>query len=236
MALPALLAPAAISLIPSVFKGITGLFQKNKADEINPINPSYQMNTSVIDNATNLTNRANNYMMAGYGNAVNDINNTSATNFGRGIQGATNSGDVLDLATRIAYGQGQQMNNLNARNSQGREQAYLQGINAQNMAGEEYQAKNAWDREQYMQQLREKAALEQSGTSNIYGALDSASGVASNLASTLLSKDPKPTDPNVTVLGSQFANMTPQQQYQQELLGRWNTGLNRPMVNNQRTF
>lgn len=236
MALP-ILASAGISLIPSVFKGITGLFQKNKAKDINPINPGYQMNTSVIDNATNLTNRANNYTIPNYAGAVNNITSSGATAFNRGVQGATNSGDVLDLATRIAYGQNSAMNNLAGQNAIGAERAYLQGIDAQNAAGEEYQAKNAWDREQYMQQLREKAALEQSGTSNIYGALDSAAGVASNALMTGLADSSSNTSSvNANPLESQFANMTPQQQYEQQLLGRWNLGLNRPTVNNQRTF
>lgn len=236
MAAP-LLLPAAISLVPSLFKGITGLFQKNKAKDINPINPGYTVNQSVIDNATNLTNRANNYTIPNYGAAMNNITSSGATAFNRGVQGATNSGDVLDLATRIAYGQNSAVNDLASQNALGAERAYMQAIQAQNQAGEEYQAKNAWDREQYMQQLREKAALEQSGTTNIYGALDSASGVASNaLMNGLSGASSNTSSVNVNPQDSIFANMTPEQQYQQQLLGRWNMGLNRPTGNNQRIF
>src|SRR6478609_1676801 len=100
MAFP--LASLGISLIPSLFKTITGASQRRKASAINPINPGYQINNSVIDNATNLTNRANNYTMPGYGNAVDNIYTSGANAFNSGVQGATSSGDVLDLATRIA--------------------------------------------------------------------------------------------------------------------------------------
>lgn len=235
MAVP-LAIPAAISLVPSVFKAVTGIFQRNKAKKINPINPGYTVNNSVIDNATNLTNRANNYVMAGYGDAVNDINSASANAFNTGVQGATNSGDVLDLATKIAYGQGQNINNLNVSNAQGREQAYMQAVNARNMAGQELQNKNAWEREQYMQQLREKAALEQSGTENIYSGISGAASIGANALMPRATSTTTPT--NVIPQDSIFSSSSNPEvnEYYKQLLGGWNTGMNRPTVNYSRGF
>ena len=175
------LVGAGISLIPSLFKGISSIFQGNKADDINPTDPQYQMNSGVISNAETLRNRAGNYMLPNYYKAQQDIDGTYSTAFNNGVQGASSSGDVLDLATKIAYGQANANNDLNARNAQGSENALMQSLDANAAEGREYQAKNAYDREQYMMQLREKAGLTQASNENAYGALDSLANVGSNL-------------------------------------------------------
>lgn len=236
MAIP--LLAAGVSLLPSLFRTITGSSQRNRAAKINPVNPGYQINQAVVDNASNLTNRANNYFIPNYGGVVNDIYSSGATAFNRGIQGATNSGDVLDLATRIAYGQNAAMNNLAAQNAQGAETAYLQGLDAQAAAGRELQQKNAWDREQYMQQLREKAALEQAGTENIYGGLDSAASLGANVLMSGSGQAPNTNSVSATPFPSIFSSSpnTQVNDYYKQLLGNWNMGLNRPTVNYQRTF
>jgi len=175
------LVSAGISLLPALYKGISGIFQKSQANRINPTDPGYKLNTGVINNARVLSDRSNNYQLAGYNDAVDNINSTSATAFNNGVQGATSGGDVLDLATKIAYGQGQRLNDLAVNNAQGKDQALLQSLNADAAAGEEYQQKNAYDRDVYQQKLRQKAALIQSANQNIYGGIDDAAQVGSSL-------------------------------------------------------
>jgi len=172
---------AAVGLAPSVFKLFSGASQKRKANAIKPVDPGYTMNQGVIDNASVLGRRATNYTMPGYNQAASQLGASAAGAFSNGVQGASSSGDVLDLATKIAYGQGQQLNQLNMQNAQGADQALLQSTQANAMAGQEYQNKNAYDRDRYQQQLREKAALTQSANENVYGAIDQAAQVGTSL-------------------------------------------------------
>lgn len=172
---------AGISLIPSLYKGIASIFQKNKANKIKPKNPGYAMNQGVINNARVLGERAGNYQMNGYGQAVENIQGNASTAFSNGIEGASSSGDVLDLATKIAYGSGKRLNDLAVQNAQGAEQAQLQALQANAQAGQEYVNKNAYDREMYQQQLREKAALTQGSNENAYGALDAGANVVNSI-------------------------------------------------------
>lgn len=172
---------AAVGLAPSIFKFISGNKQANAAKKINPINPGFQMNSGIIDNARVLGERAGNYSMPGYSSAVNNIGASTANAFSQGMQGASSGGDVLDLATKLAYGQQQQLNGLATQNAQGADNALLQSLNATAQAGDQYQQKNAYDRDMYQQQLREKAALIQAGNTNMYGALDSAATVGTSL-------------------------------------------------------
>lgn len=176
MPLP-LLATAGISLLPSLFKGIAGLGQKRRANRINAQDPGYELNNQVIDNAQQLKNRYLNYEMPGYDQQLNRIGTNYASAFNQGVQGATSGADVLDLATKLAYGQGQQQNQLAVQNAIGRDQALLQFQNANALAGREYQNRNAYDREMYQRKLAEKAALTQAANENLYGALDTGSSV-----------------------------------------------------------
>jgi hypothetical protein len=161
----------AASLIPSAFKAIQGIGQRKRANAINPINPKYQMNSGVIDNARILGERAGNYQIPGYSQARTNIQANYGQAFNQGVQGASSGGDVLDLATKLAYGQGNQLNQLAAQNAAGAENAQMQSLQANAAAGEEYQAKNAYERDEYNKKLAEKAALMEGGTQNIYGAL-----------------------------------------------------------------
>lgn len=169
---------AGISLIPSIWKGIQGIGQRRKAEKINPVNPGYEMNRGVIDNARVLQQRSDNYLMPGYGQALDNISGTYSNAYNQGVQGASSGGDVLDLAAKLAYGQGQQNNALAVQNAQGADNAQLQSLQANALAGQEYQNKNAYDRAQYEAKLREKAALLEGGSQNLYGALDTGASVA----------------------------------------------------------
>lgn len=174
MALP-LIAQAGVSLLPSLFKGISSIIQRNQASNINPVDPNFQMNQGILDNATQLGQRASNYTIPNYNRSKSDIGSTYSQAFSQGVEGASSSGDVLDLATKIAYGQASAENQLNARNEVGRENAYLRSLQANAQAGQQYQDKNAYDRDIYQQQLRERAGLIQASNENAYGAINDAS-------------------------------------------------------------
>ena len=70
------LAGAAFSLIPSLFGAIKGGKQRREAERIrnSSVDPGYQMNQGVIDNARILSDRASNYTIPGYERALQNIN------------------------------------------------------------------------------------------------------------------------------------------------------------------
>lgn len=184
---------AAASLIPTIFKGIKSIGQKNEANKINPTNPGYAMNEAVIDNARVLGERASNYQLPGYGQAVQGIENAGATAFNNGVQGASSSGDVLDLAAKIAYGNTKRLNDLAITNAQGTDNALMQSLDANALAGQEYVKKNAYERDEYEKQLRRKAALNEGSAQNAYGALDTGATVLGSLLNTNATGGPPST-------------------------------------------
>jgi len=163
---------AGVSLLPEVFKLFSGRKQIRDANKINPVLPAFQANSGIVDNARQLQDRSGNYQMAGYGQAIGNINQSGATAFNRGVQGASSSGDVLDLATRINAGTGANLNQLAGQNAAGAEQALMQYQQANAMAGNELVRKNMYDMDQYNQQLAQKAALLQAGNQNQFSAGD----------------------------------------------------------------
>lgn len=175
------LAGAAVGLVPSLFQIFSGMSQRRQANKINPVDPGYQVNNAVINNANVLSNRAGNYQMPGYNQAVGNLNASTANAFNQGVQGATSGGDVLDLATKLAFGQQQQLNQLASRNAAGSEQALMQSLDANAMAGREYQNKNQYDIRRYEDQVRQKAALQQAGTQNMYSGIDTLATVGTTL-------------------------------------------------------
>lgn len=170
-----------VGLLPSLYKAVSGIGQVRRGKKMNPTDPGYTLNSGVIDNARVLSERSGNYTMPGYSGAVGNIGAATAGAFDAGVQGASSGGDVLDLATKLAYGQQQQLNTLATQNAEGADQALLQSLDANAAAGQEYQNKNAYDRDLYQQKLREKAALIQGGNENVYGAIDQAAAIGTSL-------------------------------------------------------
>lgn len=172
---------AGLSLIPSLYKAIAGGKQVRDAKRMNPTNPGFQMNTGVIDNARILGDRANNYQMAGYGQATNNLNTNTSNALAAGTQAASSGGDVLDLITKLNYNEGQNQNQLAMQNAQGSDNALMQSLQANAAAGEEYQGKNEYERQEYQRKLAEKAALLQGGNENIFGAVNNIATLGTNL-------------------------------------------------------
>lgn len=174
-----LAASAAIAAIPSIFGAVNSIGQRRQAKRLraNSVDPGYEMNSGVLQNKETLQNRYSNYQIPGYNQALNNINSGSATAFNSGSQGASSSGDVLDLATRIAYGTGQQNRQLGVQNAQGKEGALQDYLGANASAGLERQNANAYDRQQYQAQLAEAAALYNASNQNMGNAVTGATSV-----------------------------------------------------------
>jgi hypothetical protein len=175
-------AAAAAAAIPSIFGAIRSVGQRRQAKRIraNAVNPGYEMNSGVLQNADILGNRYSNYLLPGYSAQVNRIGTNAATAFNTGVQGASSGGDVLDLATKIAYGTGQQQNQLMLQNAQGKDAALGGFLNANAAAGQERQDANAYDRQQYMGQLQEAAALYGASDQNLNNAITGISSIGTS--------------------------------------------------------
>jgi hypothetical protein len=172
----------ASAVAPAIYKGIKGISQSNQANNMHPINPGYRVNQSVIDNARTLSDQYGNYQLPGYSQMAGNINTNFQDAFDSGKQGATSGADIMDLATRVAYGKNQAFNQLGEENAQGKQSLLGSYLNANAAAGQEYQNKNAYDRDQYNAQLKEKAALTQAGAQNEFGAIDQLASVGSKFA------------------------------------------------------
>jgi hypothetical protein len=179
-----MLAGAALAAIPSIFGAVRGIGQRRQAKRIraNAVDPGYELNSGVMQNADILKNRYNNYSLPGYSMQMNRIGTNAATAFDAGSRGASSGGDILDLATKIAYGTGQQQNDLVMQNAQGKEDALGGFLNANAAAGQERQNANAYEREQYMNKLQEAAALYGASDQNLNNASIGLGSIGSTLA------------------------------------------------------
>jgi hypothetical protein len=168
-----------IGLAPSLFKLFSGASQKSQANKINPVNPGYQLNQGIINNQRIVSDRYNNYTLPGQTQAQSNINNNFENAYTQGVQGASSGGDVADLAAKLAYGKNVAQQQLTAAQQQGKDSMLGTYLDANAAAGQQYQNKNAYDRQQYDQLLRQKAALTQAGNTNEYNAIDTGASVLS---------------------------------------------------------
>lgn len=182
--MPAPLLAAGAAVVPSIFGAIRSVGQRRQAKRIraSAVDPGYEMNSGVLQNAEIYGNRYSNGMLPGYSMQLNNINTNAATAFNRGVNGASSGGDVLDLATKIAYGQGQQQNQLITQNAQFKDNALQDFTQANAMAGQERQSANAYDRDNYMRKLDEAAALYGASDQNLNSAITGAGSIATTLA------------------------------------------------------
>jgi len=155
-----------VSLVGSGIKYAQGRKQQRQAESMRPTDPGYQRNTALEDNARMLRERYGNYKLPGYDQALANINLAGTQAFSQGVQGATSSADVMDLASRIAYGQTQAQNQLAAQSAQGQDAALMDYLRANGIAGQEAVNENAWEREQYLRQQQQQADLYNAGQIN----------------------------------------------------------------------
>lgn len=154
-------------------KYLLGSAQRKAANALHPIDPGYQLNNEVIDNARVLGDQYANYQLPGEQQAVNNIKGNTAAGFVRAQQGATSGADLLDAANKGAYVERQQLENLATQSAAGKTSILTQYLAAKAAAGAEYQNKNAADRERYAQQMQLKNQLNNNATANQFSAADS---------------------------------------------------------------
>lgn len=191
------LIAAGIAAIPSIFSGIRSIGQRRQAKRIraNAVDPGYEMNSGIMQNADTLRNRYLNYSIPGLSQQFNRLGTNAASAMDAGLQGATSGADVLDLATKIAYGTGQQQNQLMLQNAQGRDAAMGAYLDANALAGQERQNVNAYARDRFQQQLNEAASLYGASDQNLYNTLTGMSSLGTTLLMDGKSKTNKPATP-----------------------------------------
>lgn len=155
-------------------KYLIGNNQAQQSKNMKLVNPGYQMNNEVLDNARIEGDQYNDFQMPGYQQILSNLNKSYMTGQENADRGASSSGDVLDAANKLNYTHDQQLNNLAVQNAQGKQSALMRYLAAKAAAGAEYQDKNTYDRQQYEQQLGLKNQLANNGTANMYGAADQA--------------------------------------------------------------
>lgn len=198
---------AAVSAGYSIYSGVKQSKEAKRLRE-GAVDPGYEVNQALVDNARIMGDRYGNYTLPGYEAMKANVNQSAGQAFSQGVQGASSSGDVLDLAARIAYGQQQGLNQVEMANAQGRDQALLQYLDANVAAGQQYQSQNEYERQRYQEQLREAAALQQAGAVNTAQGADSLAGIGTSLALSAYGNRQlqEPNAPVVSNQGSVFGN------------------------------
>lgn len=205
MALAALVAGGA-SLLGNAFSFFQGSKQRDLARIMQGADPGYQGNPALQENADILQRRFGNYRLPGYSQAMDNIGQGAQAGYRSVMQGATSSSDILDGATRIAYGSQSAANQLAAQQAQGQDQALMQYLSANQMAGQEIANANAWQREQYLRNVTNQANLANAGLANQGNAIQGALNTVGQLGAYML------TRPETTVASNNAAGSPPAQQ------------------------
>lgn len=169
------IAAAAIgSFALGAYKVGSGIAQKNKANKLaenNHFTP--EQLPGEVTQATNLA--AQNYSngMPGTAYARQGINSNAANAFYNGSQGASSGGDLLDLASKINYGQNQATNQLSAQQAQYKQQALGGYENALgNQANWQKQLYNNNTLQPYLRTANLAASMYGAGQQNTFSGLD----------------------------------------------------------------
>lgn len=163
---------AALSIAPTVFGLFTSNAQRRRAAAIRPQDPGFATNTGVLDNKRLVTEMYNNFTLPGMQQAKSDLAGNMASGFASAVQGASSSGDVIDIATKLAYQNNEATNNLNVQQATAKQDLFPMVLGANEAAGNELVRRNQYDEQRYQEQLREKAALTQAAAVNGFNAAD----------------------------------------------------------------
>lgn len=179
-----------ISLGSAAISASKGKQQMDRAEIMGSQAPAFQGNPNLQANADILQNRFTNYRLPGYSEASRNIDRAGEMGYRSVLQGASSSSDILEGATRIAYGSQSAYNNLNATQAQGQNAALMDYITANAQAGQEVAQNNAWQREQYLRNQQNQANLMNAGMANVGNATQSGLNTLGMLGGYLL------TNPN----------------------------------------
>lgn len=166
---------AVAGLAPLAYQLFTAGKQKREAEKARLMDPGYAMNNEVIRNADRTTNTYNNYALPGKNELGQQIDQNYATSVGAVTQGAQSSNDILEAAISSMYGANEADTNVATMEAQGKMSMLDKVLSSRAMAGQEYQNKNAYDRDMYQKSVESAAALKEAGSRNTMGALTSVS-------------------------------------------------------------
>lgn len=175
-----------VALAGMAIQADAGAKQMADAKAMSVVDPGYQGNPALARRAEVLGNRAVNYTLPGSSQALRDIDRAAESAFQAGVQGATSSNDVLDLAARMAYTTQSSRNRLAAQQAQGEEQALLQYLDAEAQAGQEVANANQWDRQEYQYDRQAQANLDNAGRINLNNAIQSGLSTVGQIATAKL--------------------------------------------------
>lgn len=180
---------AGVSVGTAAFKFFQGRAQARQARQIreSAVDPGFERNQGLIDSSRMLGDRYFNYTLPGQSVMEQNINLGASEAFSQGVRGATSGQDVMGLATRVQQGRQQGLNQLGVQSAQGREQALLQYLDAQNAVGADSVRVNMLENQRFDQQMAEAAALQQAGVTNQYGAVNELGAGVSQAASSYFS-------------------------------------------------
>lgn len=176
MSLTSLLVSTGLSVAGNLFQYSNAQRQLKQAEIMAESDPGYRGNPALDANAGMASNRFTNYTLPGYSSAMDNINRNAEAGYRSVIQGAGSSSDILDAATRLAYGSSVATNQLNEKYAEGENQAFREYLTANQLAGQEIANANAWDREQYLRNKADVANLTNTGLINKNNAIQGAIG------------------------------------------------------------
>lgn len=169
MALP-LLGLAAAAL-PTIFKGVSGALQLNKANQINPIRPEYKRSNQIREQTAMAYQNAMSNRLAGQSMAENNINRSTQNVISNAQQSAGSSTDLIAAYTAAQANENAAMNDLAGKSAQQQQQHRM--ALSQQLGNEANFVDKEWDynkRKKYEEEAAAKAALEGSGRQNLFGA------------------------------------------------------------------
>lgn len=212
--------------------------QMSQAELMATRDPGYTGNPALEENARILGDRFSNYRLPGYSAAVDNIDRQAEMGYRSALQGATSSSDILDAATRIAYGSQASANQLASQQAVGEERALMDYLTANQLAGQEMQGANQWERDQYLRNRSDQANLTNAGMANMGNAVQGTLNTIGSLAGYKLGQNPygnnTPTAGNINS-SSNITNVVPgaQIQYNPDIL---NTSGFTKKINNTNPF
>lgn len=170
-----------VSLAGSAVQASQASKQMNQAKLMDTQDPGYAGNPELRANADMLQNRFLNYNIPNYQAALEGIDRASEMAYRSATQGATSSSDLIDAATKIAYGGQVASRDLNVQAGIGRDQAFMDYISANQLAGEDIARSNEWERQGFLRDQQHAANLENASISNTWNAIQGGLNTAAQL-------------------------------------------------------
>lgn len=177
-----------VTLATSAASLVSSGQQLSKAQFAGRTDPGYVGNKALQDNADILKNRFSNYRLPSYQSAVEGINKGAEMGYRSITQGSRSASDILDGATRIAYGSQQANNQLNIQQATGADAALMDYLTANEKAGMEMVKANEWDRDQYLRAEQNAANLTNAGMINFNNSLRGISDTVGQFGSYAIGK------------------------------------------------